>query len=457
MKSIRFVRVAALGFAFGAMPETEALAEPPAAEPPRAFVVPEVTDVMLEPPASPPHRLESFEQARDLLERRSPDLAQARADVEKARGVLRQTFAGILPTFNGTASFTAKPLQPNLIANVAPPNYGYLTQLVATERVVAPSTWRLIGANERDVERAELSALDARRRVYAGLAEALLGVVVTEQTAERARDGLRAAMQTLALWSKRKELGVGTDLDLARLAQDVATARLSVIERHESVHRAREALGMALGASEAWGVGGAVDPTAVQAAVRRACTPLTSPLLRADVESAAAQLEVNQRLVKKSELDFAPTVDLVTTVGMQPSSFTSTTPAANVQIAGVLSWSIWDGGSRYGALRIARANVASAEAKHDKIRREAELQAQQTSRAIGVAEQALLAATDARDRARDTDRLVRVALAAGSGSTLDLVQAQQQLRRAETETALREFELVRTKVEQFLVSSRCAP
>jgi len=53
--------------------------------------------------------------------------------------------------------------------------------------------------------------------------------------------------------------------------------------------------------------------------------------------------------------------------------------------------------------------------------------------------------------------LVRAALRVGVGSTLDLVQAQALLRRTDTEVALREYEVVRAKVEQFLLTSRCSP
>lgn len=369
----------------------------------------------------------------------------------------RQAFAGVLPTVNGNASFTGRPLQPSLLPGVSPPGYTYLGQLVATERVVAPATWKLIGANERDVDRAKLTVEDARRRVYGGLAETLLGVVVAERTATLARDGLRAALQTHALWTKRKALGVGTELDLARLAQDVATARLNAVERNETVVRAREALGLALGSDEPWGVEARIEPDGIERALRKACVRVGSPDARPDVAAASIARDVSARLVERTRLEFLPTVDLVTSVGVQPSSFTSTDPTANVQIAGVLSWSVWDGGARYGTLRTARANVEAANVRHDRVRREATVQASQTARSIAVSIQALAAAVEARDRAQDTDRLVRAALAAGSGSTLDLVQAQQGLRRAEADVALREFQLLRARVEEFLASSKCSP
>lgn len=421
------------------------------------LVIPAVDDPLLAPLPRPTRELAGFREACEWLERRSPDLALARADLERAEGVLRQSFAGVLPTLTGTASLTGRPLQPTLIPGVSPPGYTYLAQVVASERLVAPATWKLIGAHERDVERARLSTEDARRRVYGGLAETLLAVVVSERTAELARDGLRASLQTLALWTKRRALGAATDLDLARLSQDVASARLAVLERSEAALRAREALGLALGTTEPWGLSTSVDAAVVEASVRASCKPVAGADARPDVAAAAVSVDVASRLVQKTRLEFAPTVDLVTTVGMQPASFASTEPAANVQIAGVVTFSIWDGGARYGSLRIARANVDAATARHEQLRRRATVEASQASRAIGVAEATLAAAATSRDRARDADALVRAALRAGSGSTLDLVQAQALLRRADTEVALREFDLVRAKVEEFLLSSRCTP
>ncbi|MBM4374377.1 MAG: TolC family protein [Deltaproteobacteria bacterium] len=459
-------QTSAVGLALGLMgfflagltsAEEPRVVEPTSARDAAVFALPEVTDPLLEPVPRPRREVTSFREARELLERRSPDLALARADVERARGILRQSLAGALPSITSTASLAGRPLQPTLIPTLTPPSYTYLAQIVASERIVAPATWKLIGASERDVERAQLSAEDMRRRVYGGLAEALLGVVVTERAAELARDGLRSSLQTLTLWTRRHDVGVGTELDLARLSQDVASARLALIERTEAVRRAHEALGMALGTVEPWGLSAVVDAAAVESSVRASCAPQAGPNARPDVAAALVSVDVAERMVKKTQAEFAPTVDLVTTIGMQPASFASTEPAANVQIAGVVTFSIWDGGARYGSLRIARANVDAAHARHDRVRREAELQASQATRAIGVAEAALSAARDSRDRARDADRLVRAALRVGVGSTLDLVQAQALLRRTDTEVALREYEVVRAKVEQFLLTSRCSP
>jgi outer membrane protein TolC len=412
---------------------------------------------MLDPVAPPDKLLSSFPHAKAMLEERSPDLALARADVERARGVWRQALAGALPSITGTASITGKPVQPaSFIPNTPLPSYSYLAQVVASQRVLATSTWELIGANKLDVDRAKLSADDVRRRAYGGVAEAVLAVAVAERTAELGRAGLRTALETQAIFRKRKELEVGTALDLARLGQDVASARLGVIERNESLRRAREGLGLALRSAEPWGVSPAIDAAGVEQALRSVCRPIRDLQERADVASAQTSLDVSRRLVKKAELDFVPTVDLVTTLGMQPS-LTSTTPGANLTVAGVLTWSIWDGGARYGSLGIARANVTSARTRLYTAVRGASVETAQAARELSVAQQALAAASEARDQAREMNRLLRVALAAGAGSTLDIVQAQQTVRRAEIEVALREFDLVRARIGQLLVTSRCSP
>jgi len=124
-------------------------------------------------------------------------------------------------------------------------------------------------------------------------------------------------------------------------------------------------------------------------------------------------------------------------------------------VSAVLSIPIWDGGARYGALRSARALREQATLQVESARRGATVGIEQARRAISVAEAALDVARQARKLASDVDQLTQTAYRAGQGTSLELVIAASGLRQAEVELALREFEVVRARLEALFSLARC--
>jgi outer membrane protein TolC len=74
---------------------------------------------------------------------------------------------------------------------------------------------------------------------------------------------------------------------------------------------------------------------------------------------------------------------------------------------------------------------------------------------VTVSESSLHVATAARDLAAETDRLTRLAYQEGRGTSLELITAAQQLREAEIQLALREFDLVKARVLAVLALASC--
>jgi outer membrane protein TolC len=124
-------------------------------------------------------------------------------------------------------------------------------------------------------------------------------------------------------------------------------------------------------------------------------------------------------------------------------------------IAGVLSIPFYDGGARYGALRDTRAQVDQSEQRLEAARRSATVEVIQAKRSVSVAEESRRVSEQARDLARETERLSRVSFAAGTGTSLDLIESGRRLREAESQLALQEFTLVQSRISALLTLSRC--
>ncbi len=435
-------------------------APPPAPqEPPPA---PEVSDPKLAPMPPPAHALRSWQETVQIAKGRSTSVRIARAEVERARGLSRQALAGALPSASGTASVTRTLFDTNdetSSAGAATTStrdpWTWRASVTVTQPLLALREWHAIGTAKRAEQNAALSAEDQERLLLTGVAEALVGVIVAERVAELNRAGLRSALETLELTRTRERLGAANVLDVVRVQQDAAVARGVVVSGDESVRQAREALGVALGYGEPWGVTPGFDLGALEAGLRGACSPVDGAAARADVAAARGAVEIAQRGVTDVELGFAPSIDLSTTLGAEPAR-TGAGAAASWTVSGVLTVPIWDGGARYGSLRVARAGVDEAQQRLEAAERGVSVEASRALRGVEVAEEVRRVSAEARDLAVETDRLARIGFAAGRGTSLDLVQAAQQRRQAEVQTALKEFDLVGARIGALLAMSRCS-
>lgn len=436
-----------------AQPETPAA--PPAPAEPRAV---EVSDPALAPVPPAKRSLKSWRDVLTLISARSPDLIVAVQEIARAQGQARQALAQALPSINASASvdqgiIPGTSFVPGVGLVVGERLTTMRASITATQPLLAPRAWYGIETAKLNVEIAKMNVEDRQRVVLAAVADAVVNVVTAERVAEINRVGLRSSLELLELTRRRAELGTGTKLDVVRAEQDVAQARSSIVTGDESLRKTREALGLALGTTESFAVDPGISLNEVESSLRSICAPGASDT-RPDVRAARAQVKVAERGITDAKLAFAPRADVSTTAG---SSYVVQSEFANNQwsIQALLTVPIWDGGARYGATRAARAQAEQQKARADAAARTASLEQTQATRGIEVAEQARAVAAQARDLAAETARLTRVAFNAGTATSFELVQAQQALRQAEQQLALREFELVRAKIVALLASSSC--
>lgn len=418
---------------------------------------------MLAEVAAPRHILSTWRDAVQLVSTRDVEYAIALAEIERAEGVRRQALAAALPQITATGAVTVQLIRNDIttvdfatgapVTETVPASPTAQAQISARQPILAPRAWHGIGTADAQIDVARLSVEDRRRILVAAAADAVVGVVTAERVAEINRVGLRAAMERLQLTRRRQELGSGTLLDVVRFDQDVAIARATLIQGDESLRRARESLGVSLGAVEPYGVPKGFTLEGLEADARAICQP-TSLEDRADLRAARATVELAEREVTDADLLYLPTAEISTTATLSSEQLATTEHVAwNVQA--LLTIPIWDGGARYGAHRAAVAGVDQARQRALGATRVASVEAAQSRRGVEVAEQSLVVARTSRDLAKEVERLSQRAWEAGAGTSFDLVDASRRLREAELQLAVREFELVRAKIAALLVASSC--
>jgi multidrug efflux system outer membrane protein len=325
-------------------------------------------------------------------------------------------------------------------------------QINATLPIVAPQQWNAIRMQDVNV-RISAAALDDEKRLIAtNVANAALQVVTDEHIAELNRVGLRQALERLELAKRKTALGAGTGLDVVRAEQDVESARSTLVTGDETARQAREAFGLAIGVPEDVSVAGDLSFEAITHQVLSECRPAPTIEDRPDVVAARERLHFARVNTWDIKTQFFPTLSLQS--GLSTTTL-SVSPSTTWNLQAVLSWTLWDGGIRYGRLRDANLQVSEAQDRLDSTRRTAIIQVVQAQRGVEVAQRTRDVAARSRDLAAEVDRLTQAGFMTGQGTSLDLVTAAAALRQAEINLALAEFGLVKAKILAVLALATC--
>jgi outer membrane protein TolC len=428
--------------------------------------MPDVSDPLLAPPPPPTKVLTSWQQGIALVRDQSVTLRIARANVLQAQAQAREALAGALPQLTGTASVqhhlikgtgevALDPAGAPVFGTIPDPSTFWNAALTLRIPVFYPQIWYNHGSAKDAVEASKLSQKESERQVITAVANTIVSVVTAERLAEVSRDSLKAALSTVDLTKRRAALGASNTLDVLRVEGEASLSRAAVVSATETLIESREALGTALGTAEAWGVTPDIQLDALATDAQKNCHVESTILARTDVRAAQANLGVADRQVKSIDYAYLPTVDAV-------STFTLLDPVSGINdrhetwtIGGLLSWNIYDGGLRGGLREAAVAGEDAARANLAETKRSASLQVIQATRAVTVAEANLAVSAKTREINAETARLTKISFLNGSGTSFDLVTAEANLRVAEVDLAVKEFDVMQAKIAALLALSSC--
>jgi outer membrane protein TolC len=446
-----------------------ALAQPVAQPPPTTAQglppPPRVEDPMLAPVPPPKSVIASWDQAVAYLRARSTDLRLALDQVLQAEAQTRIALAAYLPTITGTGSYTH-----NVISNPSggpvfsgasfstgnrvPFPDDFNGGINVQQAVINVQAFDAIGISERGEDAAALSVDDEKRTLALGLANQIVAVVTAEREAEINRVGLRVALEQLDIAKRKQTLGAANGLDVVRAEQNVANARATLVTGDETLREAREALGLALGVPEEIGVAPNVNIDGLAQSAISSCRVVQQIDERADVAAARVRLDVAKRNLRNVWFQFLPTVGARSTLSAD-STVSAPYPNPTWNIQAILIVPIWDGGSRYGQLKNARAAEDTAAQQLEALRRQAIIQVEQAQRQLLVAETSDRVAREQRDLAAKNDQMTQMAFLAGQGTSLELVTASEAHRQAELNLALQDFGVVKARILAVLALATC--
>lgn len=420
---------------------------------------------MLEPVPRPGRMLTSWSQALRYVRNRSTSLASSLAQVRNAAAQARAVVSRTHPTVSATGSvsqhllfgrgtnITAEGAQLNV--DIPDPSTLWNARLSVRQPVLDLRTWYDSDTAELATRAAVERAEDVERQVLASVADTVVAVVTAERLSEVSRVSLRSSLSTLDLTRRRARLGASSAVDVLRAQQEVVLNRAQVVGANESLRRAREALGMALGYAEPWGVTNEISIDGLRDDAKRLCSPVSGIEQRSDIKAAQTEVLVARRNAESTDYRLAPTVDLTTDLTYTTQPFTANGRPMQWTIGALLTVPLFDGGARSAERQVALTQAALAEQNLIQARREALMQVQQALRSVVVAEQNWDVSQQSRDLARETSRLAKLSFLNGKATSFELVDATRRYQEAELDLAVKEFDVVRARIIALLASANC--
>jgi outer membrane protein TolC len=409
----------------------------------------------------------SLEEALRMLDAQSLTLAQARARADEARAVVRQAAAPLLPALSGGGSYTRNSASATislgeLLGGVAgslgqgvsqalgrPVQIPFDTSQLpapivlqplevwtgsANLRVplVVPAAWFDLAAAKQSELGAQAAAEAARLQLRAGFAQAAWASSAAEEVVAASKRAVETAREHAQ--SAERAVRAGTGAPLAALqAQTELVRRESDLARATAERdRAHLALGVLLGRAEPLEV--AVPEPSAPASFD--LTRLATEALerRPEVRAQSAQVAAAERQVESAWSRLAPQL------AVNVSAFASTVAYPTGDKAGWkasadLTWSLYDGGHRYGRRDQAAAQAAGASAALGAQRVEIRREVQDAVRDIEVAKERFRLAVQQKGFASEAAASAKRSFEAGLASSLDVLDANDRVYQAEVALA----------------------
>ncbi len=421
------------------------------------FRPPPVSDAMLAMPPPAPRQVASWEEALDLIRTKSPDYRASYENVVIAESQTRIALAAVLPILTAQGSYVHQFLQTTIPIggmNIVTPASDVVTASAnLTWNILNPRAIYGVGTTKKNTEAVQRDFQDRRRVIATLVVSAMLQTLATERVAQLNRVGLRTALERLELTKIRFQFGRGTQLDTDRAQQDVANARSQVINGDESLRRAREALGIALGSATPISAPDSLALEGFETGVARTCKLNNDIEQRPDVVAARLRVELGERNIRDALLEASPSLAVASTASV--SNVAILGPQQVWNVSGVLSVPLYDGGARYGRLRVARAATEASRQTLEAVRLRAIVASAQAQRGVQVTRDSRDVAQQQRELAARVDARTRDGYARGLGTSLDLVTSAQALRLADINLAVLDFQVAEARANAVLANAEC--
>ena len=397
--------------------------------------------------AAAPARVLSLDEALRIGLSRQPQLQQARASTEAARGRVDQALAPLLPQITGTASYERSGTNSGNTFSALGTGTGFAQDLYSlglTGRLLVydfgqtSGRWRAAQASASGQESSERATV---RSVSLGIRAAYFNAVAAKALVGVARETLENEGKHIEQVRAQVEVGTRPPVDLVTERVNLANDQVQLIQAENNYATARVQVEQAIGATDLgpWEIAEESLPpvdgeeAAPEVLLREALAA------RPEIASGEAQIRAQELTVDAVQGGYGPSLGVqagVTDAGARPNDLSS---GWNALVT--LTWPIFQGGQTRGQVREARANVSSLQAQLELVKQQVRLDVEQARLGVRAASATVTAAADAAQAARERLDLAEGRYQTGVGSIIELSDAQVALTTALGQQVQSRFQL----------------
>jgi outer membrane protein len=407
--------------------------------------------------ATPPVRVLTLDEALRAAAG-NPSLRQAAASVSGAEARADEARSGLLPQLSGTASYQRA-------TNNVVPRQGIPGTFVAAGSSLATSDFWNANANlsqlvfdfwqtpnrwraARTAAQAQGDTLQATRdQVLFNVRNAFFQARATKAVVGVSRDTLANQERHLVQVQGFVEVGTRPAIDLAQARTDRANSRVQLINAENNYELARAGLNQAMGVEGSIDYDVADDALPAVPGEEQSTDALLAEALstRPDVSALALQARAQEQTIAALRGGYLPSLSVGGTVSDAGRKLDQL--RWNGGVGATLSWPIFQGGLTQAQVHEAEANLANLQAQMDTLRQQVRLQVDQARLTVRAASAAVGAADEALVNARERLRLAEGRYAAGSGSIIELEDAQLAVTTAAGQRVQAEYNLATARAQ----------
>lgn len=367
----------------------------------------------------------------------------ATARIARARALRRQAYSALLPDLSFAGTYTRRSTE--------------VTRIVDDERIVVQAIDALSGvatietdildvrafpvarSATRSLEAQEHASAEIRRALAFDVASSFFAILSAEHLREAASRRIGVAQATVSDARTRLEAGLASSNDLTRAELELATAQLALTQAQNAVVDSRLSLGYLIAAP-------VVERPLAEPPAEPAESVSSEELERIAQEGRSDLRELTLRAESLRLLALEPQLRAIPTLTLR-GTYRATNEAGlsgrerDWNVAALLNWEIFDGGTRYAEAAARRAEYREAVLNADALRRRIGLEIR-TARTDLETARASLGQAEVRARvAEQNAREVRVRYSEGLATALEQADATVSAFEAEAELARQRFAL----------------
>jgi outer membrane protein len=407
----------------------------------------------------------SMVDALNLTLKQNSGLQKARADLEASRGLVIVTRAVALPTIS--ASGNAQRESQSLIQKFTGSGPGFLsprdnwnTSVQIVQNIYQGGrTLSAIRAARPQKEQALLNYQSAVADALLTTRVAYYDVLVAEQQITVNEASVTLLNEELQDQQRRYDAGTVPRFNVLQAEVAVANARPPLINARNAYRVAKNNLSNLLGYNlprNVW------EDIPLNLTEKLDAQPYNIELPAAIAQALErrtelAALERTEGLQRENIINaragYKPTIQAMAGYDWRSSQFSGAGTQTEYEgwvIGGQLNWNIFDGMLTYGKVVQAKAQLAHAKADVEDRARQIELEVRTDYSSLIEAREVLESQQKVQEEAEEALRLARARAEAGTGTRLDVLNAETQLTQARTTQvqALHDYDVARARFER---------